>query len=66
MTEDVEKINYSIKEAARASGLSVSLLYKLSARRELPIEKIGSRVLIPRREFDAWLLKHRVCGTNGK
>lgn len=58
--QDVERINYSIKEAAQASGLSTSKLYKLSAQRAMPIRKIGSRVLIPRREFEAWLKSFEV------
>jgi excisionase family DNA binding protein len=65
MTE-VEKINYSIREAAKASGLSVSLLYKLSAKRAIPLEKIGSRCLIPRREFQLWLSSHRVSPQKAK
>ena len=56
----VEKLNYSIQEAAQASGLSVSKLYKLSCERKIPIQKIGSRVLIPRREFEDWLKTFRV------
>ncbi len=56
----IEKLNYSIPEAAAVSGLSISKLYKLSAKRELPIIKIGSRVLIPRREFEAFLRTFKV------
>lgn len=56
----IEKLTYSISEAAAVSGLSISKLYKLSARRELPLVKIGSRVLIPRWEFEAWLKKFTV------
>ncbi len=57
---DVEKTRYSIKEASKASGLSVSTLYKLSSKRKLILEKVGARVLIPKREFEEWLSKHRV------
>lgn len=56
----VEKLNYSIPEAAQASGLSVSTLYKLSCKREIPIQKVGSRVLIPIKAFEAWLRTFRV------
>lgn len=33
---------------------------KLSALRVLPILKVGSRCLLPVRDFQAWLEKHRV------
>jgi hypothetical protein len=59
---DVKKTRYSIKEASEASGLSISTLYKLSAKRVLCIEKIGSRVLLPSPEFYEILRKHRVSG----
>jgi hypothetical protein len=57
---DVKKTRYSIKEASEASGLSISTLYKLSAKRVLVIEKIGARVLLPIPEFEDFLRKHRV------
>ncbi len=60
----VEKINYSIKEASEACGLSTSTLYKLSAKSQLPRQKIGGRVLIPRKAFEAWLKSFTV--KNGK
>ncbi len=56
----MEKRNLNIKEASEYSGLSISYLYKRSAKRDLPILKCGSRVLIPKRDFEAWLEKHRV------
>ena len=42
----------TIKEAAEYSGLSKWTLYRLSCRREIPMLKIGSRVLIPKDEFE--------------
>lgn len=64
---EVEKINYSIEEAAQASGLSASKLYKLSARGEFNhfALKIGSRVLLPVQDFQQWLKKHTRRKTSG-
>ncbi len=50
----------TIKQAAEYSGLSIHTLYRLSSRRELPMLKFGSRILIPLDEFDKWLQKYRV------
>lgn len=52
------KLTYSIREAAKVSGLSVAYLYKLSAEGKLPVCKIGSRVLVLRSELDNFLRAH--------
>ena len=49
----------SISEASVYFGLSESTLYHLSAKREMPMLKYGSKVLIPMDEFDEWLQKYR-------
>jgi excisionase family DNA binding protein len=53
--ERSEKISLTIQEASRISGLSVPYLYALSARGELPVSKVGTRVLILRDELEIWL-----------
>lgn len=50
-----EKISLTIQEASQVSGLSVPYLYALSARGELPVSKVGTRVLILRSELEVWL-----------
>jgi len=57
---EVEKEFLTIMEAARFSGLSESLLYKLSAQRVLPIFKIGAKVILSKKDFRVWLDAHRV------
>lgn len=52
------KFAISIPEAAKASGLSRSYLYKLSAEGKLPILKVGTRCLVPVDSFKQWLLEH--------
>ena len=53
----LDKITLSIQEAAKLSGLSISYLYKLSSTGELPVCKVGTRVLILRSELEQWLHK---------
>lgn len=53
-----EKIALSIPEAAKASRLSASYLYRLSAKGELPVSKIGSRCVILIDVFKVWLHNH--------
>lgn len=49
----------SIKEAAEFSGLSKWYLYKLSACGELPVLKVGTRVLVPIKDFVEYLESKR-------
>lgn len=44
-----------INELSRMTGLSVSSLYKMTAKRQLPMLKIGRRVLFRRGDIDRWL-----------
>lgn len=50
----VEKLNYSVDEAAYAAGLSRSLLYEAIAAGELESLKAGSRRLIPVDALERW------------
>ncbi len=61
----MEKKYMTISEAAKYSGLSKWTLYRLSSRREIPIFKIGSRVLFKIDEFDKWIQKFK-CRLNTK
>jgi len=50
-----------LKEASEIYSLSLSTLYKLSAKRELGgLLKIGAKVLLDIEEFEIWLRSHRV------
>jgi excisionase family DNA binding protein len=55
---NIEKYTISIDEAAKMSGLAKGTLYKRSASGELPILKIGSRVLIKKTDFLEYLDSH--------
>ena len=55
----------SITETSEYFGLSKWTLYRLSARREIPMLKYGSKILIPIDDFENWLEKFR-CKLNNK
>jgi excisionase family DNA binding protein len=55
-----EKISYTLKEAAAASGLGRTTLYELINRGELRLVKIGTRTLIRRLDLVAMLDRNLV------
>ncbi len=61
----MDKKYMTITEAAAYSGLSKWTLYRRSSKREIPMLKYGSKVLIPKDEFGDWLEKFR-CKLNYK
>jgi excisionase family DNA binding protein len=48
-------LTYSVPEAAQLLGINRNTAYEAAARGELPVIKIGKRLLIPRAKFDAML-----------
>jgi len=45
---DEERLTYTLNEAARRLGISRALAYEAAHRGELPVCRIGRRMLIPR------------------
>jgi excisionase family DNA binding protein len=43
-----ERLTYTLDEAARRLGISRALAYEAAQRGELPVCRIGRRVLVPR------------------
>ena len=43
-----ERLTYTLTEAARRLGISRALAYEAAHRGELPVCRIGRRVLVPR------------------
>ena len=50
-----ERQAYTVTEAAETLGLSVDAVYEGVRRGEIPSVRIGRRIVIPRRRFEAWL-----------
>jgi excisionase family DNA binding protein len=66
--EPVEKIKflYSVKDTAGSLGISQRAIWEYIRRGELPIRKIGRRVLIHRREIEKFANKdHKGVRTEG-
>lgn len=53
----------TILEASEYCGLSKWTLYRHTSRRDIPMLKYGSKVLIPMDEFDEWLHKYKCKST---
>jgi excisionase family DNA binding protein len=45
---DEERLTYTLNEAAQRLGISRALAYEAAHRGELPVCRIGRRVLVPR------------------
>lgn len=55
MRESNEPLVYTVAEVAEQLKLSKSKVYDLVSRRQIPTVKIGSRVLIPRKQLIEWI-----------
>lgn len=53
----MEQMTYSIEEAAKLIGVSKSFMYKLARNREVPVLKLGKRLVIPRHKFHEFINK---------
>ena len=57
-----EKLTLSVEEAGKLLGVSRQIAYQLSRRTDFPTLHIGRRVLVPRKQLEAWMDWH-VTGT---
>jgi excisionase family DNA binding protein len=53
----IEKLTYTVNEAALALGIGRTKLYELVQAGELPLVKIGARSLIRRADLEAFLTR---------
>lgn len=53
----MEQMTYSIDEAARIIGVSKSFMYKLARNNEVPVLKLGKRLVIPKSRFIEFINK---------
>ncbi len=51
----VRRATYTVPEVAGLLGISRATAYAMLRQGEIPARQIGSRWIIPRRRFDAWL-----------
>ena len=45
----------TVEEAARLLGISRGLGYELARRGEIPVLRLGRRLVVPKAAFEAWL-----------
>ena len=57
-----EKLTLSVEEAGKLLGVSRQVAYQLIHRPDFPTLHIGRRVLVPRKQLEAWMDQH-VTGT---
>ena len=50
-----EKRAFSLKEITRSYGLSLNLVRKEIAEGNLPIRRVGKRILVLREDLERWL-----------
>lgn len=51
----IEKVTYSVKEAAAVLGISPTKMYELVRLDAVPNIKFGKRFVIPKARFHAWV-----------
>lgn len=59
---EIEKLAYTVEEAADALGLSVDTVYQLTHRTDFPAIRVGRAVRISRELLADWV-KKQVGGT---
>ena len=59
-----EKLTLSLEEAGKLLGVSRQTAYLLTRREDFPVLRIGRRILIPRKQLEAWMDRN-VTGTEG-
>ena len=51
----MDKVTFTVKEAAEMLGISSTKLYQLARNDEVPNIKFGKRCVIPRAKFLRWV-----------
>lgn len=54
----VERLTYSVKEAAEALGVGLPIMYQLVHAEGFPVMKIGARQLISREGLKEWVRRN--------
>ena len=58
----MEKLVYSMQEAAEVLGISKSYMYELARRGEVPALKLGKRLVVPKERFIKWIHEEKELG----
>lgn len=53
-----EKLTLSVEEAGKLLGVSRQVAYQLIHRADFPTLQIGRRILVPKKQLEAWMDSH--------
>jgi predicted DNA-binding transcriptional regulator AlpA len=59
----VKPLTYSVPQVAEALGISVPKAYEVVNRADFPKIRLTKRVLVPIKEFEAWVSKEALKGS---
>ncbi len=55
MRDNEERLTYDIPEAGKKAGLGRNASYEAARRGQIPTIRLGSRLLVPKKKWDAIL-----------
>ena len=56
-TSDIKRATMSVEEMAVYLGIGRNKAYRMVRERVVPALRLGRRIVIPREEFEAWILR---------
>lgn len=59
-----EKLTLSVEEMGKLLGVSRLVAYTLIHRTDFPTLRIGKRILIPKRQLEAWMDRQVQCNND--
>ena len=59
----MERLTYTLKEAAEAANLSEPVMRELLCNENVPAFRVGRRWVIPKDTFSEWLNNHAISRT---
>lgn len=64
--KSLEPLSYRPKDLSKALGISLNYAYRLIASGELGAIRTGRRILVPKKEAEAWLERQRPAVVSAK
>ena len=61
--QSMERVAFTVSEAAAALGISRPTMYKIIRREDFPAFRVGTRTLIPRAGLERWVEQQAEVGS---